>query len=137
MLTICCSILLLWMSTLLEYYNKTHWINNLLFVLLKYINQFSMSFQIWIFVTEHLFTKCQHNARVIIQYIIQKLFWHNYLTPSMDILHYVVGDNIVIATIVIFTDQYRNVIMGLCGKIDIYQVIFPLVFFQKGHTVQL
>ena len=50
----------------------------------------------------------------------------------MDILHYVVGDNIVIATTVIFTDQYRNVIMGLCGKIDIYQVIFPSVFFQKG-----
>ena len=46
MLTIRCSILLLWMSTLLKYYNKTHWINNLLFVLLKYINQFSMSFQI-------------------------------------------------------------------------------------------
>ena len=55
--------LLQYMNTLLEYYSKTHRINNLLTVLLKYINLhvFNIVLKIMLVFSEYLFTKCQHN----------------------------------------------------------------------------
>ena len=66
--------LLEWVTTLLEYYNAAHKFNNLLTVLLKYINLFLLHDLL-----KNLFSFSDY---LLTNALCWKLFQHNFLTPT-------------------------------------------------------